>query len=625
MDKGLINAVDDFLARGNFSIGAAVADKMKVATHFRQNEYVQYYGVPDASHETLLQIQAVAIDAGETIYLHEVFSERFALVFDIDGHEKGKELKDILCNIYRSMRDIFVIDPQDLTCLVFSASDETKMSYHIHFPYIIVNKHTCMVVYENIFKRDKTMRDYIDEQIISSGKLRMAFSDKYKKPVFDDKGQLQTQGGPAHRALRYYGTFDYRGEGGRRIFPEYENDTLQLLKLARVRRKKEELLTDLRCVRDAEQIPLNSKLQYDDIDLEPHDDMDFSKLPPEYYSIYNDGMQVVIEYISSKYGHKSNFDPETMKLKITKFLNNIVTMITDHPGKTIFLLRAYVRGRHVQKWNFIQKNQKDFLLMFEHLRVIVPIPTEKGLFKTRLVSIGQIWMEHPEKKCKGKIVFDPRPTYTQGRDVFNIYSGLSLTVDKCKIDVLKSKIDYKDYIKILLRHIFDIWCNENDTIYQYVIKWLAHAVLKPWIKMGVALVLVGAEGVGKSKIVEALGQIYGKHYLHITDMEDLLGKFNSHLADKLFVFADEAVPGNCKSLSGKLKGLLTEPSLRCEHKGFDTYYVDNYSNFIFASNNDHAIQAGESSRRFMCLNCTSKYRGNYDHFKELDLTRIDYH
>ena len=220
-------------------------------------------------------------------------------------------------------------------------------------------------------------------------------------------------------------------------------------------------------------------------------------------------------------------------------------------------------------------------------------------------------------------MFD-EPTYVAGGDTFNIYSGLSLTVDKCKADVLKSKIDYKDYIKPLLRHIFDVWCAEDDIAYQYVIKWLAHAVLKPWIKMGVALVLVGAEGVGKSKIVEALGQIYGKHYIHVTDMEDLLGKFNSHLADKLFVFADEAVPGNCKSLSGKLKGLLTEPSLRCEHKGFDTFYVDNYSNFIFASNNDHAIQAGESSRRFMCLSCTSKYRCNYDHFKELDRCLYDH-
>ena len=41
--------------------------------------------------------------------------------------------------------------------------------------------------------------------------------------------------------------------------------------------------------------------------------------------------------------------------------------------------------------------------MFEHLKVVVPIPTEKGLFKTRLVSVAQIWMEHPENYAKEKL------------------------------------------------------------------------------------------------------------------------------------------------------------------------------------------------------------------------------
>ena len=359
MDRCWNTALDEFLVKGNYPIGSGVPNKMQIATHFKQKgKFVQYYGIPDDSIDQLRQVQAVCADAGESIYFHEVFSEKFALVFDIDGPPNSKDIKEIISNIYRSIRDIFVIDPQDLLCMIFSASTDTKMSYHIHFPHIIVNKHTCRIIYDTIFKKDNSMRDYIDELIISSGKLRMAFSDKYIDPIFDDNDIEIAPGKPANRTLRYYGTFDYRGESGRRIFPEYEQDTYKLLSLASVRRKKDELLTDLRCARDSEQIPMKSDLPYDDIDLDPHDDMDFSKLPPEYYSIYNDGMQVVIEYISSKYGLKSHSDGDIMKLKLTKFLNNIVTMITDHPGKTIFLVRAYVRGRHVQKWNFIQKNQK---------------------------------------------------------------------------------------------------------------------------------------------------------------------------------------------------------------------------------------------------------------------------
>jgi hypothetical protein len=70
--------------------------------------------------------------------------------------------------------------------------------------------------------------------------------------------------------------------------------------------------------------------------------------------------------------------------------------------------------------------------------------------------------------------------------------------------------------------------------------------------------------------------LFGQHAVHISSADQLIGKFNSHLHDASFLFADEAYwPGQIAA-EGNLKRLITEPTLRIEGKGRDSIEVPNY-------------------------------------------------
>jgi hypothetical protein len=50
----------------------------------------------------------------------------------------------------------------------------------------------------------------------------------------------------------------------------------------------------------------------------------------------------------------------------------------------------------------------------------------------------------------------------------------------------------------------------------------------------------------------------------------VIGKFNGHLEDVVLFIADEAYWGGDKRCVGRLQGMITEPELPIQHKGFNT-------------------------------------------------------
>jgi hypothetical protein len=97
------------------------------------------------------------------------------------------------------------------------------------------------------------------------------------------------------------------------------------------------------------------------------------------------------------------------------------------------------------------------------------------------------------------------------------------------------------------------------------------------------------------------GGIIGPHFRHLTHQEQLTRSFNAHLKDALLVFADEACYPGDKASVGRLKGMITEPTLTIEPKGVDAFQIANHINLIMATNEAWAIPAEMDSRRFLVL------------------------
>jgi len=124
----------------------------------------------------------------------------------------------------------------------------------------------------------------------------------------------------------------------------------------------------------------------------------------------------------------------------------------------------------------------------------------------------------------------------------------------------------------------------------------------------------GSMGVGKGVFADEFGKLFGRHYMLLNDSEQLVGKFNGHMKDKCLLFADEAFWAGDKSAEGKLKSMITEPTITIEMKGKDTYQTKNNLHMIFATNSEWAAPAGPKERRFFVIAVSDKHIQDHEYF-----------
>jgi Family of unknown function (DUF5906) len=148
-------------------------------------------------------------------------------------------------------------------------------------------------------------------------------------------------------------------------------------------------------------------------------------------------------------------------------------------------------------------------------------------------------------------------------------------------------------------------CQEDVANFQYLIGWMARMIQHPGQQGEVAVVLRGGKGVGKSFVAKQLGKLFGRHYLPISNPGHLVGNFNAHLRDVIFLFADEAFYAGDKKHESILKTLITEDTIQVEAKGVDVETASNFVHLMMASNDAHVVRASRDERRFFVLDVGS--------------------
>lgn len=172
---------------------------------------------------------------------------------------------------------------------------------------------------------------------------------------------------------------------------------------------------------------------------------------------------------------------------------------------------------------------------------------------------------------------------------------------------------------LLIEHIYNVVASGNEELADYIIMWIAWMFQNPGIPAETVIALRGTEGVGKSLLGKALRKIIGyTHSTQITDHEQFIaGRFNKYMQDCVFLFGDECYWAGSKSLEGKLKGLITESTIRIEPKGIDVYEVNNALHMMLSSNNEWIVPAGPDARRFVVADVSSARIGDVAYFNAL--------
>jgi hypothetical protein len=251
--------------------------------------------------------------------------------------------------------------------------------------------------------------------------------------------------------------------------------------------------------------------------------------------------------------------------------------------------------------SLIFRMKKDLL---ERFRAVKGMPKFK-VNGNKEISFIDLWLDDENKKEYSKIVFDPVGGNKIKSDEpipFNSFTGFPAD-DPSVIPFEESE---SDFIK-LMRYLFT-----EDKVFEYFKCWIAHIIQHPNKKTLVAPVLYSStHGTGKNSVVDGIRALLGRNNCGtLTTIEDITKNFNSHLCNKLFIYGDE-INANAKKVADLLKAVITRTEQNLEKKGVDTIVVDDYSNYLFTTNNENSFKAEMDDRRLGFVRCNEKAQTEY--------------
>ncbi len=243
---------------------------------------------------------------------------------------------------------------------------------------------------------------------------------------------------------------------------------------------------------------------------------------------------------------------------------------------------------------------------FRQMYANVPISVsvwKGGKEETVTKSAANWWLiDTRRRQYLEGVIFDP--TGKAPRDFWNLWQGWPTPPRAGDWSLMR-------------QHIRDVICSGDDRLDRYVMGWLARMVQHPDQPGEVALVLRGKKGCGKGTLGNILNKLLGQHGIRIGDPKHLVGNFNAHLRDAIFLFADEAFFAADRQHDGILKGLVTEPLIFVEAKGKDGVQCRNMLHILMASNSNYVVPATGDERRYAVIDVSSAKIGDFGYFAAL--------
>ena len=220
------------------------------------------------------------------------------------------------------------------------------------------------------------------------------------------------------------------------------------------------------------------------------------------------------------------------------------------------------------------------------------------LGKSHDVCIIDAWMKDEKRRSYDGIVFSPQGASSE---FYNLFRGFPIQ-------------PIEGDCSLYLQHLSDNICRGKAEYYEYLLSWMAHMIQRPWELPGVAIVFRGAQGTGKGIATDELGKLIEPHYIALSGIEQLVGRFTGHLKDVVLVYANEATWGGNKSAEGALKAMITDPDSSIEQKFKDVIRLDNFKRIMVSSNEDWAVPVGKDDRRFFILDVNDKHKEDHAYF-----------
>lgn len=256
-------------------------------------------------------------------------------------------------------------------------------------------------------------------------------------------------------------------------------------------------------------------------------------------------------------------------------LNEEVVYIRN-PG----LVVARATGQKMAASAFVQH-------MYANRHYVDTKPNKNGPPKVERKPLAPRWITWERRFELERVTYAPGQPQLHGNE-WNTWPGWG---------VLPKRGNVKPWLW-LLDYLFQ---GESAEVRRWFEQWCAYPLQHPGTKLFTSAVLWGVRhGTGKTLVAYSLMKIYGKNAVEIKD-QDLRGSFNEWAENKQFIYGDE-VTGNDgfakRADADRLKGMITQATLRVNAKYVPSYTVPDCCNYYFTSNHPDAFFLEDNDRRY---------------------------
>ena len=250
----------------------------------------------------------------------------------------------------------------------------------------------------------------------------------------------------------------------------------------------------------------------------------------------------------------------------------------------------------------------------------------------KATAVTKLWLADPRRRTYDGFVFAPQQD--RGPRWYNLWRGFAFE---------PAASAEHPAVAALLEHIKENVCNNEPSLFRWLMGFFAHMIQRPWEKHSVAVVFKGGKGTGKNVVAGRIGRLLGGHFLLTSKKRYLVGQFNGHLENCLCLVLDEAFWSGDKEAEGVLKDLISGDEHLIEHKGKEAFTVDNLTRIIIIGNERWVVPASQDERRFAVFTMGDKrqndrafflamkkgmeaggYRALLRHLMDFDLTGLDF-
>lgn len=228
-----------------------------------------------------------------------------------------------------------------------------------------------------------------------------------------------------------------------------------------------------------------------------------------------------------------------------------------------------------------------------------PIPMPGGGCRVKA------WMSWPRRRNARGVTLAPGDREITKHGYLNEWAGFAVTPDA------------EASCEMFRRHLLEVVCGGDGGHFAHLWRYLAHMVQRTAEKPGVAVVLRGQKGTGKTIVGDYLARIFGQHAVKLEKCEQITGRFTAHLGKAILVQVEEAVWAGDKAGEGALKHLITSPDMMIERKGIDATAMPNFARLLFTSNEGWVVPASADERRFFVLDVSPGRIGDRAYFEAL--------